>query len=89
MVDNFSAKLDLPRSVETVESIDANHMQMARCSNMADSRYQKIAGVLKHFIHSYILESPETGPHDPVFAEQPVQSWRKSISELSKEPSSQ
>lgn len=26
VVDDFSSKLDLPRTLETVESIDANHM---------------------------------------------------------------
>ncbi|KAK3905061.1 hypothetical protein C8A05DRAFT_41968 [Staphylotrichum tortipilum] len=34
--------LDLPRSLETVESIDANHMQMARCGDRADPRYRAI-----------------------------------------------
>ena len=52
VVDDFSSKLDLPRSLETVESIDANHMQMARCSDRLDLRYRAISGVLKQFLRS-------------------------------------
>ncbi|KAK4244388.1 putative kinesin light chain [Corynascus novoguineensis] len=51
VVDDFSSKLDLPRSIETVESIDANHMQMARCTDRADPQYRAIVGVLQQFIH--------------------------------------
>ena len=36
VVNDFSSKLDLPRGLETVETIDANHMQMARCSSKDD-----------------------------------------------------
>ena len=52
VVDDFSSKLDLPRSLETVESIDANHRQMARCSDRSDPHYRAISGVLKQFIRS-------------------------------------
>ncbi|KAL2168122.1 hypothetical protein VTG60DRAFT_386 [Thermothelomyces hinnuleus] len=51
VVDDFSSKLGLPRSLETVESIDADHMQMARCSDRADPRYRAIVGVLQQFMH--------------------------------------
>jgi len=54
-VDDFSSKLDLPRSLETVESIDANHMQMARCGDREDPRYRAIVGVLQQFINSTVL----------------------------------
>jgi hypothetical protein len=50
VVDNFSSKLDLPRELETVESIDANHMQMARYSSRDDQGYRAISGVLKAFV---------------------------------------
>jgi len=50
VVDDFSSKLDLPRVLETVESIDANHMQMARYSSREDQGYCAICGVLKRFI---------------------------------------
>ncbi|KAH0359360.1 hypothetical protein KCU65_g10007, partial [Aureobasidium melanogenum] len=50
VVDDFSSKLDLPRTLETVESIDANHMQMARYSSRNDQDYRAIAGVLKTFV---------------------------------------
>ena len=50
VVDDFSWKLDLPQTQETVESIDANHMQMAKCSDRNDLRYRAIVGVLKQFM---------------------------------------
>lgn len=50
MVDDFSSKLDLPRALETVESIDANHMQMARFSSKDNQGYRAISGVLKAFV---------------------------------------
>ncbi|KAJ4301286.1 hypothetical protein N0V90_003377 [Kalmusia sp. IMI 367209] len=58
VVDNFSSKLDLPRELETVESIDANHMQMARYSSKDDQGYLDISGVLKAFIRQE-LESQQ------------------------------
>ncbi|KAG9234444.1 NACHT domain-containing protein [Amylocarpus encephaloides] len=54
VVDNFSSKLDLAREQETVETIDANHMKMARCSGKDDTRYRQVYGVLKHFIRAEI-----------------------------------
>jgi hypothetical protein len=50
VVDDFSSKLDLPRELETVESIDANHMQIARYSSRDDQGYRAISGVLKAFV---------------------------------------
>ncbi|KAL2018181.1 hypothetical protein VTK56DRAFT_1206 [Thermocarpiscus australiensis] len=61
VVDDFSSKLDLPQSLETVESIDANHMQMARCSDRADPRYRAIVGVLQQFIRRIVLDGYRTG----------------------------
>ena len=55
-MDDFSSKLDLPREFETVESIDANHMQMARCSSRTDARYRAVMGVLKQFMRSGVLD---------------------------------
>ncbi len=48
-MDNFSSKLDVPR-LETVESIDANHMQIARCKDRSDESYRAIVSVLKQFL---------------------------------------
>ncbi|OAF60699.1 hypothetical protein VC83_03636 [Pseudogymnoascus destructans] len=59
VVDNFSSKLDLAREQETVETIDANHMEMARCSSRDDARYRQICGVLKQFVRTG-LPSRET-----------------------------
>jgi hypothetical protein len=61
VVDNFSSKLDLARDIETVESIDANHMQMARCTSRDDQTYRVVSGVLKAYIRRE-LESQQTPP---------------------------
>ncbi|OBT95198.2 hypothetical protein VE01_07633 [Pseudogymnoascus verrucosus] len=63
VVDNFSSKLDLAREQETVETIDANHMEMARCSSRDDASYRQICGVLKQFIRTG-LSSRETNLAD-------------------------
>ncbi|OBT40517.1 hypothetical protein VE00_08999 [Pseudogymnoascus sp. WSF 3629] len=63
VVDNFSSKLDLAREQETVETIDANHMEMARCSSRDDACYRQICGVLKQFIRTG-LSSRETNSAD-------------------------
>ncbi|KAI0549182.1 hypothetical protein F4679DRAFT_584757 [Xylaria curta] len=57
VVDDYSSKVGLPPAFETVESIDANHMQIARCRNKADPQYRDVVGVLKHFIRSGKLSS--------------------------------
>ena len=49
VVSDFSSKLGLPK-IENVESIDANHVQMARCADRSDESYRSIAGVLKQFL---------------------------------------
>lgn len=49
VVSDFSSKLDL-RGIETVESIDANHMEMARCTGRTDERYQVIMKVLRNSV---------------------------------------
>jgi len=61
VVDDFSSKLDLPRSLETVESIDANHMQIARCGDRSDPRYRAISGVLKQFLRSGTYDKETSG----------------------------
>ncbi|KAI0115314.1 hypothetical protein F4814DRAFT_460095 [Daldinia grandis] len=50
VVDDFSSKLGLPETQEEVETIDADHMQMARCSKKTDQLYEIISGVIKGFI---------------------------------------
>jgi hypothetical protein len=70
VVDDFSSKLDLSRQYERVGSIDANHMQMARCRSREDAQYRVIRGVLRQFLGSeeFSKEStrsqgePETSP---------------------------
>ena len=48
-MSDFSSKLGLPK-VETIESIDANHMQMAKYKSRSNKSYRAIAGVLKQFL---------------------------------------
>ena len=50
VVDDFSSKVDLASVQETVETIDANHMQMTKYSSRDDSGYRAVSGVLKAFI---------------------------------------
>ena len=57
VVSDYSSKLDLPRQLETVETIDANHMQMARCGDRLDHRYRAISGVIKQFLRNGLLEA--------------------------------
>ncbi|KAK5994162.1 FAD-dependent monooxygenase prx3 [Cladobotryum mycophilum] len=52
VVDDFSSKVDLPSTLETVESIDADHRQMVKCTSKDDDRYRAILGVLKQSIRS-------------------------------------
>lgn len=63
-MEDFSSKLDLPRTLETVESIDANHMQMTRYSSKDDQGYRAISSVLKRFVRQE-LESTIIPPANP------------------------
>ena len=61
-MDDFSSKLDLHGGLEIVESIDANHMEMARCRSKDDPRYQAIAGVLRQFLRKqHLRKKPADG----------------------------
>ncbi|KAI0517818.1 TPR-like protein [Xylaria bambusicola] len=53
VVDDYSSKIGSP-IFETVESIDANHMEIARCTSRTDPRYEAIIGVIKQFMRSGI-----------------------------------
>ena len=65
-MDDFSSKLDLPKELETVESIDANHMQMARYCSKDEHGYRAISGVLKSFVRQELdgRGALPTGPAD-------------------------
>ncbi|KAI1166890.1 hypothetical protein F5B18DRAFT_648300 [Nemania serpens] len=58
IVDEYSSKVGLPL-LETVESIDANHMDIAKCEDKTDPRYQAVVGVLKQFIRYHMLSGDE------------------------------
>ena len=64
-MDDFSSKLDLPTALETVESIDANHMQMARYYSKNDQGYRAISGVLKSFVRQELNSAKEILPIVP------------------------
>jgi hypothetical protein len=55
VVDDFSSKLDVAEELETVESLDANHMQMARCRDRSDPQYRAVIGVLRQFLRRMAL----------------------------------
>jgi hypothetical protein len=57
VVDDFSSKVDLPAALETVETIDANHMQIARYRSKDDSGYRAISGVLKAFVRKELSQA--------------------------------
>lgn len=56
--------------LETVETIDANHMEMARCVSRNDSPYQAIVGVLKQFMGSGIASNGRFRPQGDIPATQ-------------------
>ncbi|KAL8699698.1 MAG: hypothetical protein Q9201_005860 [Fulgogasparrea decipioides] len=68
VVSDSSSKLGLPK-IETIESIDANHMQMARCQDRSNESYRFIAGVLKQFLKNANLNTDS--PLRPVTQMQP------------------
>ncbi|KAI0179599.1 hypothetical protein GGR52DRAFT_579405 [Hypoxylon sp. FL1284] len=45
VIDDFSSKLGLPSPFETVESMDTNHIQMARCSMKTEPPYSVLSQV--------------------------------------------
>ncbi|RYP81323.1 hypothetical protein DL769_002052 [Monosporascus sp. CRB-8-3] len=61
VVSDFSSKVGLPEQLETVERIDANHMQMARCSDKTDQQYRVISKVLTQFIRTELPHGDEAG----------------------------
>ena len=63
VVSYFSSSLGLPD--EKVETIDADHRQMVKCTGKDDDRYQAIFGVLKQFLRSGTEPRPtglDSGP---------------------------
>ena len=67
VVDNFSSKLGIPM-LETVDSLDSDHMQMARCNERSDESYRFISGVLKRFLRRghFDEESSKNRPAMPL-----------------------
>lgn len=63
VVDDFSSKVDFPRTYETVESVDADHRRMVRCTDRSDCRYHAIFAVLRKFIED--LRASELAPSAP------------------------
>ncbi|CAG9954248.1 unnamed protein product [Clonostachys rosea f. rosea IK726] len=57
IVDDFSSRLGLPQAFEKVETLDADHKQMVKCTGREDDRYRTIHGVIQHFIHRSPVEA--------------------------------
>ena len=57
VVDDFSSRIGLPSVLETPESMDTNHIQMAKCENRLDESYRATAGVLKQFLKGRYLDA--------------------------------
>ncbi|CAH0059081.1 unnamed protein product [Clonostachys solani] len=57
IVDDFSSRLGLPQAFERVETLDADHKQMVKCTGREDDRYRTIRSVIQHFIHRPPVEA--------------------------------
>ncbi|KAK7215348.1 hypothetical protein V2G26_003351 [Clonostachys chloroleuca] len=57
IVDDFSSRLGLPQAFEKVETLDADHKQMVKCTGREDDRYRTIRGVMQHFVHRPPVEA--------------------------------
>ncbi|KAI1647572.1 uncharacterized protein F4817DRAFT_103194 [Daldinia loculata] len=66
VVNDDSSKVDLPETLEVVETLDADHMQMARCSNRADQQYDSISGVIQLFIAGGLQRSVPQSIHQDI-----------------------
>ncbi|SPO02492.1 uncharacterized protein DNG_05165 [Cephalotrichum gorgonifer] len=70
IVSDFSSILGLPD--EAVETLNADHRQMVKCTGKTDDRYRAISGVLKQLVR-YSVESFPIGPDS---GSPPVSSFR-------------
>lgn len=50
VVDDFLSKVDLASTQKTVETINANHIQMTKYSNRDNPGYQVVSDAFKVFI---------------------------------------
>ncbi|KAI3322899.1 hypothetical protein HD806DRAFT_544955 [Xylariaceae sp. AK1471] len=82
VVDDYSSKVGLPPLFETVESIDANHMEIARCKNKTDLQYRAIVGVLKQFIRRGTLSGDEIRAQESVPAARIESERRTSLGKM-------
>ncbi|KAI1484295.1 TPR-like protein [Daldinia eschscholtzii] len=68
VVDDFSSKVGLPEVLEVVETIDADHRQMARCSSRTDQQYDSISGVVRLFLSGGLKRSvPQIVPSNSFY----------------------
>ncbi|KAL1637086.1 hypothetical protein SLS56_000742 [Neofusicoccum ribis] len=49
VVSDFSSRLDLPKELETVETIDADHIRMTKYETREDAGYYAVSGVIRKF----------------------------------------
>ena len=60
VVNDFSSKLDHP--LEVVETIDGNHMQMARFSDVEDPGYYKVSSAIAGYVLRLVQEKSVANP---------------------------
>ena len=51
-----------------METIDANHREMARCTDKNDPRYHAFVGVIKQFMRSGMLSSQNNKAQESILA---------------------
>lgn len=59
MVPDFSSKVELPPAQETVETMDANHMEMTKFSKRDDAGYRDVSGVLEKWTNELLLKAQQ------------------------------
>ncbi|KAI9162705.1 putative Kinesin light chain [Paramyrothecium foliicola] len=62
IVFDDSSKLGLPKAIETVQTIDADHRQMTKFLSKDDAGYRDIVAVLKEFVQSINLRDAAIHP---------------------------
>ncbi|KAI8966751.1 TPR-like protein [Daldinia sp. FL1419] len=50
VVPDFSSKVGISEAFEVVETLDADHMQMARCTRPTDQLYSSLLKIIKQFV---------------------------------------
>ncbi|EGS19317.1 uncharacterized protein CTHT_0047730 [Thermochaetoides thermophila DSM 1495] len=65
IVDDFSSRLHLPSSLETVATIDANHQDIVRCSDRNDPQDRSIFGAIDQLLNQ-LMNDTTMASHRPM-----------------------